>query len=68
MITADHGGHERIHGTDIDEDMTIPIIIHSPNNLKFSMENVSILDYAPTIASILNVSLNDEWEGNSLLL
>lgn len=68
MITADHGGHERIHGTDIDEDMTIPFIIHSPNNLKFSMENVSILDYAPTIASILNVSLNDEWEGNSLLL
>ena len=25
IITADHGGHDRMHGTDMAEDMTIPM-------------------------------------------
>lgn len=68
LITADHGGHERHHGMDIAEDMTIPFIVHSPHKLKLRMDNVSILDYAPTITDILNVSPDVEWEGESLLL
>ena len=27
ILLADHGGHDRIHGTDIPEDMTIPVMI-----------------------------------------
>jgi predicted AlkP superfamily pyrophosphatase or phosphodiesterase len=27
LVTSDHGGHERTHGTDCDEDMTVPWIL-----------------------------------------
>lgn len=30
-FTADHGGHDRTHGTDSPEDMTIPFIIKGKN-------------------------------------
>ena len=30
ITTADHGGHERSHGTDKPEDMTIPICFCGP--------------------------------------
>lgn len=68
IVTADHGGHDRAHGTDMDEDMTIPMIFYGPQFVpgkEFS--GVSILDIAPTIADIMNVSPAKEWEGKSLL-
>lgn len=30
IITADHGGHDRGHGSDMDEDMTIPMMFYGP--------------------------------------
>ena len=30
IVTSDHGGHERTHGTEMDEDMTIPWVIAGP--------------------------------------
>ena len=68
IVTADHGGHDRIHGTDLAEDMTIPMFFHG---LEFTpgreFENVSILDIAPTIADILGIEKPREWEGKSLV-
>ena len=68
IITADHGGHDRIHGTDLPEDMTIPIIIKGE---KFeagkALKNADIKDIAPTIAKLLGVEPDEEWEGASLL-
>lgn len=68
IVTADHGGHDRIHGTEMDEDMTIPMIFYGP---KFTpgkeLAGVSILDIAPTIADIMDVMKADEWEGKSLI-
>ncbi|MBE5868941.1 MAG: hypothetical protein E7293_08310 [Lachnospiraceae bacterium] len=67
IVTADHGGHDRAHGSDMPEDMTIPLFFigerFTPGQ---KLENVSILDIAPTIADILSVPAAPEWEGKSL--
>ena len=68
IITADHGGHDRTHGTLMDEDMTIPFFIKGkdvvPGELK---DDVSLKDIAPTIAHLLDATPAAEWEGKSLL-
>lgn len=68
IITADHGGHDRIHGTEMAEDMTIPVIIKGdafPAGKE--LENVNIKDIAPTITKLLGVEPDKAWEGKSLL-
>ena len=66
IVTADHGGHDRCHGTDMAEDMTIPMFfVGNQFNKAKALENVSILDLAPTIAEIMNVPAAREWEGKS---
>lgn len=68
IVTADHGGHQRCHGTDLPEDRTIPMMFmgedFSPDT---ELHGVSILDIAPTIAKILGVFPAREWEGKSLI-
>ena len=67
IFTADHGGHNRSHGSEMPEDMTIPLIISDPSLDKKEIENASILDIAPTIAAILGAAPDPEWEGKNLL-
>lgn len=68
IITADHGGHDRTHGTLMDEDMTIPLFINgrdfAPGEIK---GEVSLKDIAPTIAQLLGAEPAREWEGKSLV-
>lgn len=68
IVTADHGGHDRTHGTDRAEDLTIPMFYFGK---AFSagkrLEGGSILDIAPTIAKIMDVPMAVEWEGTSIL-
>ena len=67
IITADHGGHDRSHGTDLPEDMTIPLIIKGKDfKAGEKLENVSIKDIAPTVAKLLDIAPDKEWEGKSL--
>ena len=66
MITADHGGHDRSHGSELDEDMTIPVII-LPKNHSFDLSCAGIKDIAPTVTELLGVAVNESWEGKSLL-
>lgn len=67
VITADHGGHDRCHGTDLPEDMTIPMFfLGSRFQPGKRLTNVSILDIAPTIADIMGILPAPEWEGNIL--
>ena len=68
IITADHGGHDRTHGTELPEDVTIPIFYigkQFPAGKRFS--GGSIMDIAPTIAKIMDIPLADEWEGTSVV-
>ena len=67
IVTADHGGHDRSHGSDCKEDMTIPMFFigerFEPGR---RLEDVGILDIAPTVADIMSVACAKEWEGKSV--
>lgn len=69
IVMADHGGHDQIHGTKLDEDMNIPILMTGPriNQGKNLGDGVSILDVAPSILQILKVPAPKDWEGKTLL-
>ena len=65
VLQADHGGHERNHGTDAPEDMTIPWMACGPTvrNGHAIQSPVSLLDTAPTLAHMLGLSAHRDWEG-----
>ena len=64
MVTSDHGGHAQSHGTDCDEDMTIPFIAHGPHIPRTSLtEPFYITDIAPTVTRLLNLNNPREWIG-----
>ncbi len=67
IITADHGGHDRTHGTDKPEDMTIPVFFigrdFTPGE---ELVDISMKDIAPTITAILNIPADEFWEGRSI--
>lgn len=68
IITADHGGHGRSHGTAMTEDMLIPLVITGagvPESLDLS--GATILDIAPTITHLMGIDPDPEWEGHSLV-
>ncbi len=68
IITADHGGHDRTHGEEIPEDMTIPFfIIGKDFEAGSELQNVNLKDIAPTITTLLGIEPDEEWEGKSLL-
>ena len=67
IVTADHGGHDRAHGTELPEDMTIPVFFFGKRFEEGKVLNdVSILDITPTIADVMGVARAREWEGNVL--
>jgi bisphosphoglycerate-independent phosphoglycerate mutase (AlkP superfamily) len=50
------------------EDMTIPMFFYGDCFRKGKeLENISILDIAPTIADIMSIDTPREWEGKSLI-
>lgn len=65
IIHADHGGHERMHGTEHPEDMTIPWIIGGAGVRRGHriQQQVTLLDTAPTIAHLLGIPCPTDWEG-----
>jgi predicted AlkP superfamily pyrophosphatase or phosphodiesterase len=65
ILHSDHGGHERGHGTDSPEDMTVPWIAAGPGIRRNHrlQSPVTLLDTAPTIARLLGLAPHDEWEG-----
>lgn len=67
IILADHGGHDRTHGTMMPEDMTIPVLMIGPDFTPGDAGEVSIMDIAPTIAKLLEVKPDPDWEGKCLL-
>jgi predicted AlkP superfamily pyrophosphatase or phosphodiesterase len=65
LIQADHGGHDRSHGTEAPEDMTIPWMLAGPRIRPGHAiaGPVSLLDTAPTLARLLGLTPDDHWEG-----
>lgn len=67
MIVTDHGGHGRSHGSDMPEDMTVPMILLGDHfEAGKVLQNVNIKDVAPTAAKLLGVEAEPEWEGKAL--
>ena len=67
IITADHGGHDRMHGSSLPEDTTIPMFFIGDDFEKGKeIDGVSITDIAPTVAQIMGFPPEKEWEGSSV--
>ena len=67
ILTADHGGHDRSHGSEMPEDMTVPMVFMGPDFTPGeALENVCIMDICPTIAHVMGVEPEPEWEGRSV--
>ena len=68
IVCADHGGHDRSHGTEANEDMLIPLFLRykgiEPGKLE---QELSIIDIAPTIVQWLGAAPDPDWEGKSIL-
>ena len=65
ILTSDHGGHERTHGTEMAEDMTIPWATCAPGiPAGYEIdEQIEIIDNPPTIAAYLDLPPPEEWAG-----
>lgn len=68
IVTADHGGHGRSHGTQMPEDMTIPFFITGPGVEEGrELARMNIKDIAPTVLKLFGIDAPREWEGSALV-
>ena len=68
IIMADHGGHDRSHGSELPEDMTIPLFFYGKDfHAGEISKELSLLNIAPTIAKIMGIEPEMEWEGSSIV-
>ncbi len=64
IVTADHGGHDTTHGTNMLEDMTIPWIISGMGIQSRQLTTqVHTTDTAATAAFALGLLIPPEWDG-----
>ena len=64
IVTADHGGHGRDHGTDAPEDVTIPWIVWGAGVQPGSIDaQIRTFDTAATTLWVLGVPVPERWEG-----
>jgi predicted AlkP superfamily pyrophosphatase or phosphodiesterase len=64
ILTADHGGHDFGHGSDSPEDQHIPWIIAGPGVLPgTALDDVRVMDTAPTVLWALGLPLPDNLSG-----
>jgi hypothetical protein len=64
ILTADHGGHEKSHGSDRPEDMTIPWIINGPGVIPGPLTSfIQTTDTAATASYVLGLPRPADWDG-----
>lgn len=68
IVTADHGGHDRTHGTDMKEDMEIPFFMTGPGiEAGKELPEFNIKDIAPTVLELFDIAVPEVWEGKALV-
>lgn len=68
IVTSDHGGHDRTHGTTMPEDMTIPLFMKGKSFAPGKhLPDANIIDIAPTITNLFGIQANRDWEGKVLV-
>ncbi len=65
MVSADHGGHAKTHGTKMPEDMNIPWVVWGGNAKQgFRItEPVTTYDTAATALWLLDIPIPSNWDG-----
>ncbi|MCW3051710.1 MAG: sulfatase [Chthonomonadales bacterium] len=65
LVTADHGGHDKTHGTDRHDDVTTPLVISGPSVPAGHTitRPAHITDIAPTIAALFGIPAPAAWIG-----
>jgi predicted AlkP superfamily pyrophosphatase or phosphodiesterase len=65
IVTADHGGHDRDHGSDDPRDMTIPWIAWGRGVRAGELTGLAVrtIDTASTVLWLLGVSEPGDWQG-----
>ena len=67
VIMADHGGHDRSHGTTMSEDMTVPFFFYGKDFQAGELSQpVSLLEIAPTIVKIMGIDTDSDWDGKAI--
>ena len=68
LVAIDHGGHDKTHGDDRPESMTVPWMLTSPGIPAGRRIDgpVSIIDTAPTLAALLGVETPTTWTGRAV--
>ncbi|MGH2359162.1 MAG: alkaline phosphatase family protein [bacterium] len=68
VVTADHGGHDRTHGTNRREDMTIPWLVFGTRARAGATIDRPVLsqDTAATILSVLGIPVPTNWQGRTV--
>ena len=63
IVTADHGGHDRTHGTDCDEDTLIPFAIAGPGiDAGTTIDDaIDLTQYAAIICQRMGIPPSDDW-------
>lgn len=64
IITSDHGGHDKSHGSRLPEDMTIPWVASGAGVQPVALTSpVTTTDTAATAAFVLDLPIPEEWDG-----
>ncbi|GMW02209.1 MAG: phosphodiesterase [Candidatus Hydrogenedentota bacterium] len=65
IVSADHGGHDKTHGSDSPEDMTIPWIVWGKGVKSGTTIEVPVTTYdtAATALWLLGIAIPTEWDG-----
>lgn len=64
IISADHGGHAKTHGTNMKEDMTIPWLAYGYKvNKQVLNQEIRTVDTAATILWLMGISVPTELQG-----
>lgn len=67
LVTADHGGHGRTHGTADPQDMTIPWLAFGAVSPGPIAQRVVIYDTAATALAALGIPVPSTWDGRPVL-
>ena len=68
ILSADHGGHDKTHGSDSPEDMTIPWIAWGAGVKTGAITApISTCDTAATALWLLDVPVPDDWDGKPVM-
>lgn len=70
IVTADHGGHGKVHGSDAPEDVSIPWIIAGPGvkpGMDLQRFNVQTADTAATVLWALGIPLPESMTGRAVV-